>query len=30
LKDCGHVPQYELPEATNRLIRDFLDPKPLH
>jgi len=30
LKDCGHVPQYELPEATNRLIRDFLDPKPQH
>ena len=24
LKDCGHVPQYELPEQTNRLIRDFL------
>jgi pimeloyl-ACP methyl ester carboxylesterase len=24
LKDCGHVPQYELPKKTNRLIRDFL------
>jgi len=24
LKDCGHVPQYELPTKTNRLIRDFL------
>jgi pimeloyl-ACP methyl ester carboxylesterase len=24
LKDCGHVPQYELPAKTNGLIRDFL------
>jgi pimeloyl-ACP methyl ester carboxylesterase len=24
LKDCGHVPQCELPNKTNRLIRDFL------
>jgi len=24
LKDCGHVPQYEFPAETNRLIRDFL------
>lgn len=24
LDDCGHVPQYELPEKTNVLIRDFL------
>jgi len=24
LADCGHVPQYELPVETNRLIRDFL------
>jgi pimeloyl-ACP methyl ester carboxylesterase len=24
LKDCGHVPQYELPTKTNRLIREFL------
>jgi pimeloyl-ACP methyl ester carboxylesterase/putative sterol carrier protein len=23
-EDCGHVPQYELPKRTNRLIRDFL------
>jgi pimeloyl-ACP methyl ester carboxylesterase len=22
--DCGHVPQYELPKRTNRLIREFL------
>jgi pimeloyl-ACP methyl ester carboxylesterase len=25
LRDCGHVPQFELPGATNRLIRRFLD-----
>jgi pimeloyl-ACP methyl ester carboxylesterase len=24
LDDCGHVPQYELPEQTHSLIRDFL------
>jgi pimeloyl-ACP methyl ester carboxylesterase len=24
LRDCGHVPQYELPEETHRIIRDFL------
>jgi pimeloyl-ACP methyl ester carboxylesterase len=24
LDDCGHVPQYEHPEKTNGLIRDFL------
>lgn len=24
LEDCGHVPQYELPEETHRLVRDFL------
>lgn len=24
LEDCGHVPQYELPKRTDRLIRDFL------
>jgi pimeloyl-ACP methyl ester carboxylesterase len=24
LPDCGHIPQYELPKKTNRLIRDFL------
>jgi pimeloyl-ACP methyl ester carboxylesterase len=22
--DCGHVPQYELPELTNATIREFL------
>ncbi len=25
LKDCGHVPQYELPELTNRLLTRFLN-----
>jgi pimeloyl-ACP methyl ester carboxylesterase len=24
LRDCGHVPQYELPEQTNRMINVFL------
>lgn len=24
LDDCGHVPQYELPEQTHKLVRDFL------
>jgi pimeloyl-ACP methyl ester carboxylesterase len=24
LPDCGHVPQYELPEVTSELVRDFL------
>jgi pimeloyl-ACP methyl ester carboxylesterase len=24
LPDCGHVPQYELPDRTNGLIREFL------
>jgi len=24
LDDCGHVPQFELPELTNALVRDFL------
>jgi pimeloyl-ACP methyl ester carboxylesterase len=24
LEECGHVPQVELPERTNRLLRDFL------
>jgi pimeloyl-ACP methyl ester carboxylesterase len=24
LRDCGHVPQFELPEETHRLIRSFL------
>lgn len=23
LEDCGHVPQFELPETTHRLIKDF-------
>ena len=25
LEDCGHVPQYEHPERTHKLIRDFLE-----
>jgi pimeloyl-ACP methyl ester carboxylesterase len=25
LPDCGHVPQYEHPKKTNRLIREFLE-----
>ncbi len=25
LADCGHVPQFELPDETNTLIRGFLD-----
>jgi pimeloyl-ACP methyl ester carboxylesterase len=24
LEDCGHVPQFEHPELTHRLVRDFL------
>ncbi|HEX8099744.1 MAG TPA: alpha/beta fold hydrolase [Actinomycetota bacterium] len=29
-EDCGHVPQYELPAKTHRLVRDFLAAdKPL-
>ena len=24
LPDCGHVPQFELPEKTNALIREFI------
>jgi len=24
LEDCGHVPQYELPERTHRMVREFL------
>jgi pimeloyl-ACP methyl ester carboxylesterase len=27
-EDCGHVPQYELPKRTNRLIREFLGTQP--
>jgi len=25
LDDCGHVPQYELPDETHRLVREFLE-----
>lgn len=25
LEDCGHVPQFELPERTHALVREFLD-----
>ena len=25
LPDCGHVPQFELPALTHRLVREFLD-----
>lgn len=25
LDDCGHVPQFELPDLTERLVREFLD-----
>ena len=28
LEDCGHVPQYELPEKTHALIREFLAAPP--
>lgn len=28
LRDCGHVPQYELPEVTNRLLSRFLTATP--
>jgi pimeloyl-ACP methyl ester carboxylesterase len=24
LEDCGHVPQYELPDRTHGLIREFM------
>ena len=24
LEDCGHVPQFELPDRTNQLVREFL------
>ncbi len=24
LKDCGHVPQFELPDETHRLVRRFI------
>jgi pimeloyl-ACP methyl ester carboxylesterase len=29
LKDCGHVPQYEFPELTNGLIREFIGARSL-
>ena len=25
LPDCGHVPQYEMPKETHKLVREFLD-----
>ncbi len=25
LDECGHIPQFELPERTNELVRGFLD-----
>jgi pimeloyl-ACP methyl ester carboxylesterase len=28
LEDCGHVPQFEQPELTHRLVRDFFETKP--
>ena len=28
LRDCGHVPQYEMPEITNRLLTRFFDAAP--
>lgn len=30
LEDCGHVPQFELPEQTHRLIRQFFADQPLN
>jgi pimeloyl-ACP methyl ester carboxylesterase len=30
LDDCGHVPQVELPEQTNRLIREQIEPVATH
>ncbi|MFN2463459.1 MAG: alpha/beta fold hydrolase [Candidatus Dormibacteria bacterium] len=27
--DCGHVPQYEFPEQTNELIRDFIGARSI-
>ena len=29
IDDCGHVPQYEFPELTNGLIRDFIGARSL-
>lgn len=28
LEDCGHVPQYELPDRTHQLVRGFLEGTP--
>ena len=28
LPDCGHVPQFELPEKTHALVREFLAELP--
>lgn len=28
LDDCGHVPQYELPDQTHGLVRQFLEASP--
>jgi pimeloyl-ACP methyl ester carboxylesterase/putative sterol carrier protein len=28
LEDCGHVPQFELPDATHALVREFLAELP--
>lgn len=28
LDDCGHVPQFEHPERTHRLVREFLAETP--
>jgi pimeloyl-ACP methyl ester carboxylesterase/putative sterol carrier protein len=25
IPDCGHVPQFELPDVTHRMVRDFFD-----
>jgi len=29
IEDCGHVPQYEFPELTNSLIREFIEARSL-
>ena len=28
IDDCGHVPQFEHPELTARLTREFIDALP--
>jgi pimeloyl-ACP methyl ester carboxylesterase len=30
IDDCGHVPQFEHPELTARLTREFIDALPGH